>query len=52
MTEPMFKKGDSVVLRSTRQQGRIENDPLRDAGEYWYRVRFDRRLENIVEDDL
>ena len=49
---PLFQKGDSVVLRSTREQGRIESDSLRDAGEFWYRVRFVKRLDNIVEDDL
>jgi hypothetical protein len=32
--------------------GRIERDPVFDAGEFWYRVRFVRRAENIVEADL
>lgn len=49
---PRFKKGDAVVLRSTREMGRIERDPLLDGGEYWYRVKFVKRVENIVEADL
>ena len=32
--------------------GRVEGEPLLDAGEYWYRVRFVRRVENVVEEDL
>jgi superfamily II DNA or RNA helicase len=49
---PLFKKGDSVVLRSTRDMGRIENDPQLEGGEYWYRVRFVKRRDDVVEDDL
>jgi superfamily II DNA or RNA helicase len=49
---PLFQKGDSVVLRSTRELARVESEPIRDAGEYWYRVRFVKRVDNIVEDDL
>lgn len=49
---PRFKKGDTVVLRSTRDVGRIERDPVLDGGEYWYRVKFQKRVENIVEADL
>jgi superfamily II DNA or RNA helicase len=50
--EPSYKRGESVVLRSTREMGRIEDEPLRDAGEFWYKVRFVKRVENVVEDDL
>lgn len=51
--QPLFQKGDTVVLSSNRSMvGRIEQEPVRDAGEYWYRVRFVRRVENLVEDDL
>ena len=50
--EPSYKRGESVVLRSTREMGRVEDDPLRDAGEYWYKVRFVKRVENVVEEDL
>lgn len=32
--------------------GRVEGDPTRSAGEYWYRVRFVKRVDRIVEDDL
>ena len=49
---PRFQKGNSVVLRSTREMGRIERDPVLDGGEYWYRVKFVNRAENIVEADL
>ncbi len=49
---PRFNRGDAVVLRSTREMGRIERDPVLDAGEFWYRVKFVRRAENIVEADL
>ena len=49
---PRFRKGDVVVHRSTREMGRIERDAVLDGGEYWYRVRFVQRVENIVETDL
>lgn len=52
MEPAYFKKGDSVTLRSTLEMGRIENDPQLEGGEYWYRVQFVRRVENVVEDDL
>jgi len=51
-TAPRFRKGDTVVHRSTREMGRIERDAELDGGEYWYRVRFVQRLQNIVETDL
>ena len=49
---PLFHKGDAVVLRSTREMGRVERDAILDAGEQWYRVRFVKRVDNVVEDDL
>ena len=53
MHEPYFKKGDSVLVRSTLEQCRIENDPQLEGGEYWYRVRIGQRvIKNFVEDDL
>jgi superfamily II DNA or RNA helicase len=52
MPTPLFKQGESVLLRSTKDQGRVEAAPLLDGGEYWYRVRFARRIENVVEEDL
>lgn len=32
--------------------GQIEEEPVLDGGEYWYRVRFVKRVERVVEDDL
>jgi len=32
--------------------GLIEADPVQDAGEFWYRVRFVKRAMNVVEEDL
>lgn len=49
---PKFKIGDTVVSLHNREVGRIDGEPLLDAGEFWYTVRFDRRRENIVEEDL
>ena len=34
------------------EPGQIVSDPVRDAGEYWYKVRFVKRAENVVEDYL
>lgn len=51
-SQPLFKAGESVILRSSLDQGRVEHEPELDAGEYWYRVRFGKRVENVVEDDL
>lgn len=50
--KPLFSRSDNVVLRSTREMGRIDNEPILDGGEYWYRVRFVKRVENIVEEAL
>jgi superfamily II DNA or RNA helicase len=50
--EPKYRKGDSIVLRSIREQGLVLQDPSREAGEYWYRVRFVNRTEHVVEADL
>ena len=44
--------GESVVLRTTRELGRVEANPIRDAGEYWYRVRFVKTVENVPESEL
>ncbi len=49
---PAFKAGDSVLLRTTRDMGRVEGEPERMAGEYWYTVRFNRRVDTVVEEDL
>ena len=50
--EALFNEGDNVVLRSTREMGLIQLPPKLEGGEYWYRVKFVERVENIVEDDL
>lgn len=52
MEPAYFKKGDSVTLRSTLEMGRIESAPQLIGGEYCYRVRFVKRVDNVVEDDL
>jgi SNF2 family DNA or RNA helicase len=50
--DPLFKSGETVLLRSTKEVGRVERDASLDGGEYWYRVRFTKRVENVVEEDL
>ena len=52
MATPVFRKGESVILRATRDMGRVEAEPELDAGDFWYRVRFTNRVEQVVEDDL
>lgn len=49
---PKFKTGEAVLLRATKDLGRVEQDAILDGGEFWYRVRFSKRVENVVEDDL
>ena len=50
---PIFQNGDTVLLRSNRALvGKVTRDPELDGGEYWYRVRFAKRVEIVVEDDL
>jgi SNF2 family DNA or RNA helicase len=34
------------------EMGKVVDNPVLDAGEYWYRVQFVHRVENIVEEDL
>jgi len=50
--KPRFQKTETVALRTTMELGRVVDDPILDAGEYWYRVQFGRRVENLVEEDL
>ncbi len=52
MDAPQFREGDSVFLRSTRDPGRIAGPAVPDGGEYWYRVRFAARTENVPEGEL
>ena len=49
--ESRFSKGQTVVLRSTRELGRVESTEL-DGGEFWCRVRFERRFDHVPEDEL
>ncbi|MBX9788482.1 MAG: DEAD/DEAH box helicase [Pirellulales bacterium] len=50
--KPRFRQGDSVILRSSLDEGTVLSDPVLDGEEYWYRVRFTKRVVNVVEDDL
>jgi superfamily II DNA or RNA helicase len=34
------------------EMGKVVAHPVLDGGEYWYRVQFVHRVENVVEDDL
>lgn len=49
---PRFSSGDAVVLRTTMEMGRLVAAPVLDGGEYWYRVQFIARVDNVVEEDL
>jgi ATP-dependent helicase HepA len=50
---PRFRVGDCVLPRANRSQvGRISEEPVRDGGDWWYRVRFANRADNLIEDDL
>jgi superfamily II DNA or RNA helicase len=49
---PRFSKEQVVVLRSSMEVGVVVDEPLSDAGEFWYRVQFGTRVENRVEEDL
>lgn len=52
MNDARFHIHDNVILRSTLEQGCIVDEPVQDGGEYWYRVRFGQRVENVPEEDL
>jgi len=52
MTQPRFAKDEWVLHRATNAEGRVVDEPTREAGEYWYRVRLGRRTESVVEEDL
>jgi hypothetical protein len=47
-----FNRNDAVIFRLTLGMGQIANEPTLDGGEYWYRVHFVARAENIPEEDL
>jgi hypothetical protein len=50
--DPLFRRGDSVLLASTKAQGQVISDADLDGGEYWYTVRFGTRLASYTEQDL
>lgn len=52
MSIPRFQKDDWVLLRSTNAEGHVCDDPIKEAGEYWYKIRTGRKTEQVVEDDL
>ena len=49
---PRYSTGDSVLLRSTKEMGRIVKPGVLSGGEYWYDVRFSKRPEKVPEEDL
>lgn len=49
----MFCKGDQVVERGSMScVGTIVDGPERHAGEAYYRVNFNGRIKNVIEEDL
>jgi SNF2 family DNA or RNA helicase len=50
--QPLFNDGDAVVKSSSAELGTIHGTPRRVAGDYWYKVRFVARAENVVESNL
>jgi ERCC4-related helicase len=50
--EAMFKKGDPVFRRDTRDLGHVQDEPVLDVGDYWYRIRFGTQTLRLLEDDL
>jgi hypothetical protein len=34
------------------EMGKVVAAPVLDGGEFWYRVQFVHRVENVVEEDL
>lgn len=49
---PRFQVRDAIRLRCNQELGLVAAPPVRDAGEYWYRIRFSARIEEVVEADL
>jgi hypothetical protein len=49
----MFSKGDQVVERGSMScVGTVVSGPEMHAGEAYYRVNFNGRIKNVVEEDL
>ena len=49
---PLFSKGDMVLLRTSREMCRVEEDPILEAGEYWYQLRCSSAQKMVPEEDL
>lgn len=50
---PMFRNGNTVLLRSNRALvGKVTRESELDDGKYWYRAKFTKRVEIVVEGDL
>ena len=49
---PVFGNGDAVVLRSTLDLGQVIAEPKLDGGEYWYEVRFTKKVVWVPEEDI
>lgn len=49
---PLFSEGDPVFRRDTRDLGHVQANPVLDAGDYWYRVRFGQQTLQMLEEDL
>ena len=49
----MFAKGDQVVERGSMScVGTVVDGPERHAGETYYRINFNGRIKNVIEEDL
>ena len=49
---PLFKKGDKVRKGTTLELGFVSVEPELDAGDYWYKITFGHRSEQIPEEEL
>lgn len=49
---PLFGKGDKVRKATTLELGFVSEDPELDAGDYWYKIIFGHRSEQIPEEEL
>ncbi len=49
---PLFRKGDKVRKGTTLELGFVSAEPELDAGDYWYKITFGHRSEQIPEEEL
>jgi len=49
---PLFNNGDKVRKGTTLELGFVSAEPELDAGDYWYKVTFGHRSEQIPEEEL